>query len=408
MRRTFLIASVVLLIAAPHFANAASLTFDQYAANLSSRSARNFMANGQQFAQPEYGIPEFTLATSPRYRMLIAAYFRFQAQDGDVDAIATLKTTTLTAARLLENLLVDPSFENAQAWFLLLRMTEQFPDLFSDEERSTLFAAMASYAAKAVVSPDTENRALITASHWSYIINRLEKQKLLSTAQVAQYRRQLKTMVDRAVAATVTPDRWYRENGKFSVHYQAVAAFNLLSYARFAKQPREEMIALAMYRNLTLLALKNGMVEARLGARPVGLGAQFYVMMGVMGTIAKDADAPVFFAYAQGDRFFSDKRYPDRLEFHSTKEGSTPQFHDDIAFSDVVELASVLPRFSTGIPIMGRTVLASGTKAKRDGDFAILNTGTSVQVTDRRAKTVSVVRLGSHGNWTRIERRTVR
>ena len=156
-----------------------------------------------------------------------------------------------------------------------------------------------------------------------------------------------------------------------------------------------DKIKKTVFKNLKKISFKNGMVEARLGHRPLGLGAQFYLMQGLLGKYFDDPDYSVYLNYAKGHRFFSDKQHPNRLEFHSTIENSTPQFHDDYAFSDKAELALTIPKLHN-INANSKHYFDNSIQEYKDNKFDISNTGN--RIIFNKIKNV----LGSYGNWSHI------
>lgn len=383
----------------------ASQTLDQYAQTILNRYSRNFEQRGFRFAQPDYRFPEFTVATKPRYIMLIASTFRYRAQAGDARALAGLRKGIAPTVLAFKSKPRHPSFEDSQAAFLLVRMMDLVPNLVTDDEKHSALLSLKRWIGPSISAPDTENRAIVSAANWQYLVHVLRVNGVLTAKERSAYSARLKRKVDKALAQSVTAHNWYREGGLFSVHYHTVTAFHLLAYGTFSDRPAYTARAIAMYRNAKMLALKNGMVEAHIGHRPVGLGAQLYTMMGVLGFAAKDSDASVFLNYAMGTRFFSDPRYPNRLEFHQTIERSPKRFQDDIAIASVTELAQVFAPALGRTPILNRRTFSIVRRAKIDSDFSIVNSGATVVVTDRMARTVTTVLLGSYGNWTKVMRR---
>lgn len=380
-------------------------TFDQCARVIVSRYSRNFEQRGFRFAQPDYRFPEFTVARKPRYVMLIASTFKYRAQAGDARAISALRKGIAPTILAFQSKPRHPSFEDSQAAFLMLRAIEIVPGLVTDDERRAVLVSLKRWIGPSISAPDTENRAVVSAANWQYLVNRLAQEGIISPSQKSSYNARLKIKVDRALARSVTADNWYREGSNFSVHYHVVTAFHLLAYGTFSRQPEYTRRGYAMYRNTKMLAFSNGMIEAQIGHRPIGLGAQFYMMMGALGLAAKDTDASVFLNFASGARFFSDSRYPHRLEFHQTVEGSSRRFQDDIAMTSVTELVGAFAPSIAETSISNRRILSTIRKRKMDRDFSIVNSGATLTVTDRRRRTVTTILLGSYGNWTKVAQR---
>jgi len=130
---------------------------------------------------------------------------------------------------------------------------------------------------------------------------------------------------------------------QFNPHYHLITAFAFSSYAEITGDIEFYLMAKKMTKNLRSLTFPNGMLEARIGNRPVGLGAQFYLGAGLLNYKFNFNDYSVYLNYAAGDKFFSDPKYPNRLEYHSTIYNSDPNYHDDISFSNLAELALLTP-----------------------------------------------------------------
>ena len=174
-------------------------------------------------------------------------------------------------------------------------------------------------------------------------------------------------------------------------------------------------LAERLYQNLKKITFSNGLVEAQAGPRPVGLGAQFYLMMGALGEAATDIDAAVYFNYAAGsaqkgsalagNRFFSDARYPNRLEYHRTSVEYKRQtykvwvrkklvtrvkwtplparanYHDDYAFIDAAELGlAAALKLNTDNP--KATALQNPLNYTDDGELQVQNDGTAIKIYD--------------------------
>lgn len=393
---------VVVIGLSVHPATARALTFEQLARTIDTRYSRQLEASGFAASLPTYGTPRFTPLGPPRDTMLGTAYFRFRAAAGDPAARQRmLDQVAVSAASLAAG--QSASFGSAQAAFLLVRMLDTLPTLWTNAQRQTILQTISTHLSPGLAAPDTENRALTSAAHWQYTVDQLAVEGVLTADDRQRAAAAIKTKVDRAIRESISSDGWYREGKSFTVHYHVVSAYNLLFYGQQTKQRRYVRLAEKMYANAKRLSLRNGLIEARLGHRPIGLGAQFYIMMGVLGTVFGDRDAPVYFTYAGGSRFFSDRRHPGRLEFHRTIEGQAPYYHDDIATSDVIEMAFVMPGFSVRRSIPTRTYLRPGVIRWQDRDFSIVNDRRTLTVSDLVQHKRYRVTLGSYGNWAHLE-----
>jgi hypothetical protein len=91
------------------------------------------------------------------------------------------------------------------------------------------------------------------------------------------------------------------------------------------------------------LEAEDGFLDAQIGHRPSGIGAQGYLMAGALNLYFQNQDqAQKFFNYPYGDRFFKDAKYPNRLVWYDTAMQNPNEFNDDISFVNMAELARVL------------------------------------------------------------------
>jgi hypothetical protein len=224
-------------------------------------------------------------------------------------------------------------------------LISDIPSLFTQDEKNSIYQNISHRAEAGLLARDTSNRAALSAAYWQGILNFLNYSKIITPDEYDRWS-DLAYKKIKAVAVTdITPDGWYLEDvpKKFNPHYHLVSAFAFLAYGELANRQYFIDLSRKMTVNLRSLSFSNGMVEAKIGNRPVGLGAQFYLGLGLLSYRFGFKDYNVYFSYASGNRFFSDRQYPNRLEYHSTISGTAPNYHDDIAFSNIGEPALFIP-----------------------------------------------------------------
>lgn len=380
-------------------------SFSSFVKTIDTRMSKNFQKNNGQVAYPSYGTPEWGGLGAGREGILAAVTYRWRAAAGDRAAsqyIASMFDLTLTQLESPGN---HQGFNDAQTLINMVALAKTLPRDLNGTQRGRLWTGMRRLLDMALESPDTENRYIIVAARWANLLPELQRRQLISPTESGAAAKIFRQQLDRQIASSISPDGWYREGKNFTIHYHIVAAYNLLLYARWTHQTKYETLAKKMYANVKKMAFQNGMLESLIGHRPPGSGAQTYAMMGVMGRAFNDADADVFFTYASGNRFFSDPRYPDRLEYHQTVQKKVPWYHDDIAFPDIGESALLMPGWKASQPIVKRTILRHPSGTYQDRDFRIVNTGKKLVITDRvRKKTITVALLPDGGHTTLTQR----
>jgi len=394
-------------------------TLEKYAAYFYNRYSTHFDENGFFYMAPEYGITEWKAPQTAREHISLAMYYKYRAEDGDYIARDVFKNAIKNAkAELSKRPLITQSFEDAEALFLLVRLLEAGGGVFSSplqrgrlgggaRNRTTPYPLLGEeggtldwiveYVDKGIRVADTENRAIISAAHWQYIVDYLHVKGKISHLEAKRHSKMIKNKIDFAVRTNITKDGWYLEGrfNDFTPHYHAVSAYMLMFYSKLTGEKKYYDLAFKMYQNLKKISFDNGMVEASIGHRPVGLGAQFYLMAGMLGKAFNDPDYNVYLFYGFGNRFFSDPSYPNRLEYHSTIEGTLPQFHDDYSFVDAMELALAIPSLRDGIFKFSYNLSAA--KIRNGLGFVKANTGREIIFQCKK------IILGTNGNWsTRI------
>jgi len=371
---------------------------DKYISYFYNRYSKHFDNFGLKYSSSEYGIKNFKEPETSREWMAIASYYKYRSINGSAMETEILVNAIDKAYQYLSNKNpINQSFEDAESYFLLIRIFEINPLIITDEKKQKILNLIANYAENGILANDTENRAIISATHWQYIINYIFKNQTISSIEKHYYDYLIKKKIDYSIKECITNSGWYFENKfkNFSVHYHTVSAFMLMLYGDMVKDQRYLALAEKMYYNIKKISFKNGMVEARLGHRPLGLGSQFYLMQGLLGKYFNDADYSVYLFYAQGHRFFSDKRHPDRLEFHSTIEKSESAFHDDYAFSDKSELGLTIEKLRD-INLDFKYYFDNQISKSNDNYFKIENNGQIIIMNNKKNT------LGSYGNWSHI------
>lgn len=406
MKHPWLIGSLaMLLVIIPNVVLAATpktFTFEQYAKNFYDRYSKNFDQHGVVYSMPSYGAPTFVSPGYPRDAMLLATYYRFRARRGDVSALQAIQTQVAATTEYLRTVPSDQPFSFSQGMFLLIRYLDSFHSAYSAATKSDILTVIKSNMSAGLANNDGQNRGLTNAAHWQYNVNYLSGQGWLTAAEKKQADVAIKKIVDASIKDSISPAGWYREGKYTTLHYHAVSANNLLFYGQLSRQAGYVRLANKMYYNLKKLSYHNGLVESGFGYRPIGNGPQFYTMMGVLGTMAKDPDAAVYFTYASGSRFFSDPARRNRLEFHQTLEKKSAVYHDDIATSDVIEMAYTLPGFPLQKKITVKNKFTRPTGTTVDTDFRIINRGGTIAAYDKKRRLQYNGLLGSYGNFSHL------
>ncbi|OGF20361.1 hypothetical protein A2Y83_01135 [Candidatus Falkowbacteria bacterium RBG_13_39_14] len=356
-------------------------TVERYTKYFYNRYSAHFDKHGLFYMVPDYGINYWKAPKTAREHMALAIYYKYRAKDGDLKALEILENALSMARREISSRPKNTqSFEDAEAIFLMVRVIDEVesrtppPPAGAGGRSAGLLQWISEYAEYGLKVPDTENRAIISAAHWQYIIDYLGAKGIINAIDRKRYEKILKDKIDFAVKTNIK-DYWYIEGrfNDFTPHYHAVAAYMLMVYSKLTADKKYEEISKKMYENLKLISFDNGMVEAELGHRPCGLGAQFYLMAGILGKSFEDPDYTAYLFYGFGDRFFSDPRFPNRLEYHPTIEDEVYnlqeydfEYNDDCSFADKAE-------FALAIPSLGGCGVAESVKSERRDGASRLN-----------------------------------
>jgi hypothetical protein len=323
-----------------------NVSLDSYLAYFYGRYSLNFDVHGLVFKTPGYGVTEFRGPQTAREMISLSAYYKYRALQSDASARFKIRQAVIDAdSALLTRPGYSQSFEDAIAQLLMIDVINNIPLLFNAEERNLIYQDIAGRAETGLLAGDTSNRAALSAAYWQEILNILLSKNIISQDRYDYLSGLAYQKIKQVMVTDVTPDGWYLEDTpqKFNPHYHVVTAFAMLAYGEFSGHQEFIDLSHKMTANIRSLSFSNGMVEAKIGNRPAGLGAQFYLMLGLLSYRFGYDDYNTYFSYAYGDRFFSDPQYPNRLEYHSTVTGTDANYHDDISFSNMGELALFIP-----------------------------------------------------------------
>ncbi|MFH0814859.1 MAG: hypothetical protein V1902_02130 [Candidatus Falkowbacteria bacterium] len=358
----------------------------------------NYLDGGLQYAAPDYGITTFKKPETAREWMALTAFYKYRAMNNDAKAKIIIQQGIWNA---YDDLVQRPphtqSFADSEAQFLMVRMIESVPSLLTEKEKSKVLSLVKGYIEGGILAKDLENRAIVAAAHWQYLVNYLYENNFIDGQTKQEIDGLLFAKINAAIKTSIDKNGWYFETKQklFSTHYQVVSAFSLLAFGSMTNEQKYLDLAKKMYFNIKKISFINGLVEAKIGHRPIGNGAQFYLMQGLLGKYFGDEDYKVYLFYGSGNRFFSDKERPNRLEFHSTIEDSAPRYHDDYAFSDAAELALTLPALDD-IDWTGKYFFDNPARAFFADLLKIKNSGKTVIVNNRKFI------LGTVGNFSKI------
>ncbi len=410
-KRITLVIGCLIGIFLPLFVSAKTLApnLKSFLQPIYTKDSLYFDANNHRYADPTYGQPEWTTLPPSRDGVFAATTYQFRANSSDAAAKKYMKSMIQQSITRLCKPVVYDNFQDSQTMVALVFLETSTPSLWTPELHQQLWNCITKNALTITETRDTENRLFTTIARWSYLLPQLEQRGLISHDTETSISVVLAQRMDSEIKKTISPSGWYREGTSFTVHYDIVSAYNLLLYARWSKQPKYEVLAKKMYTNIKHMAFPNGMIESLIGHRPIGSGPQTYLMLGVMGRAWNDPDADVFFTYLSGSTFFSDPRFPNRLEYHYTINdipGLKPLFHDDIAFSDVGETARHLPGLAINQPIVQQKKLQPMGNLS-DRDFTIVRSSSKVTITDHVLKTVTTVKQRLDGIHTALTKKAL-
>ncbi len=284
----------------------------------------------------------------PRYHASSAMFYKYRLKDSPY-ARGIVREAILDATIRYKNNGSYESFDGAIASFLIVRLLEyeetlpKEKRLLQEKEKRKIFNILSERLFHGLPTKDTENRAALAGVYWRYTGSYLNKQGVLTDQEFIKVKEGAKQKIDQSIKETLTSsDNKYRESGLFSLHYHIVEAYMLVLYGHLSGEKQYVEKAKVMTEAINKLAKQNGFLDAYIGHRPSGIGAQGYLMAGALNLYFKNKTrAEVFFNYAYGARFFKDSRYQNRLVWYDTK-AANPIFNDDISFANMAELAFVL------------------------------------------------------------------
>jgi len=277
----------------------------------------------------------------PRYHISAASFYKFRVSQSPY-AQKIVRQAVFDATLNNKALIFDQSFNNAIANFLIIRLIEQ-KDLFNQIKKKQILAWIKHRLLPGLLAQDTENRAALAAVYWQYVANYLYAKKMLKFNEFQKIKQLTQNKIDLSIKQTLDKNYYYRENSLFSLHYHIVETYMLLNYGVMTNNKYYIDLANKMTKIINTLANDDGFLDASLGHRPTGCGAQSYLMAGVLNKYFDNKiQAEKFLNYADGNRFFADPKYPNRLVWYNTSLANPNQFNDDISFVNMAELALML------------------------------------------------------------------
>ena len=321
-------------------------TLESYLEYFYNRYSKHLDEHGLIFKAPGYGVDDFIAADTARGILSLAAYYKYRALNGEDAARVKIKEAILAANNEMNSRNYNTqSFSDAWAQMAMVSLLDQVPFLLSADEQHQIYSQILDRMEAGIIAPDTSNRAALSAVYWQHTLNMLYHKNLVSHERKFELDKLIYKKIKTVLDKDVDQSGWYKEGTpmRFNPHYHLITAFAFLSYGEITGDVEFYMTAKKMTQNLRAITFDNGMIEARIGARPVGLGAQFYLGAALLSKKFGFKDFAAYLNYAYGDRFFSDPEYPNRLEYHSTLANSAPNFHDDISYSNLAELALLTP-----------------------------------------------------------------
>lgn len=345
-----------------------------------NRYSKHFDKNGWIYSQPTYGIKN-KKAKTPRERLMFASYYKYRAAHSE-KSHTKMSNAIVKGYNYLENYpTIFQSFEDSIAHFLILRFAEKGSTEISQRK---LYQQINNSLEVRINVDDTENRAIIASILDMYLTNELFVHSVISKKEKNYLFKKNKKKLNRGIKECIDKDYWYIEDGNksFSVHYHVLTAYFLMFYGDYFNEGKYLRIARQMTKNIRKISFKNGFIEARVGVRPIGLGAQTYLMLGLLNKHFGYSDYSVYLNFAR-KHFFSDKKYPNRLEFHSTVYNTAPNFHDDIGFSLAAEISQLNSKIKNTRIKKKQAYLKNTAKDYQDRRFMIKNRGNVVIVNNK-------------------------
>jgi len=387
-KQLILILSIVISLT-PFFVNAQNI--QDYINKTYNRYSKHFDKNGWQYNQPNYSINDKQPNNAREWTMFASYYYN--RTDKKKEKNLVISALNNAVAELQARPTITQSFNDSIAHFLIY----QQKDLLNKSEKQNYYSQVKqSLFARANIN-DTENRGIIAGVLDSYLADKLYKDKQIDKQQLERLIDKNKQKIYRSVKQCINEEGWYFEDNQkyFSAHYHVLSAYLLMFYSDYFNDKGYFDLAKKMTSNIRKISFQNGFIEAKIGMRPIGLGAQTYLMLGLLNKRYKHKDYSVYLNYTK-HRFFNDKSSPNRLEFHSTMEGSSPNYHDDIGFSLVAEMSKINKHIKkTKFKKKSKNLILK-TKEYQDKRFTIKNYGGIIIINDKE------FRLSTHGDYSRI------
>lgn len=380
---------IILLIASPPIFSSAE-NIQNYIKKTSNRYSKHFDKNGWFYTQPSY----LTLRKSPktaREWMMFASYYFNREKKTDKTKI---KISINNAYQEIQNRpTTTQSFEDSIAHFLMYTQKNQLGNLFLQELNLQIYNSL---NARLKVK-DTENRAIIAGILDSYLAKQLRQENFITKKQYQKLIQKNIKKINKGISKCVDQDFWYFEgqNKYFSAHYHILSAYLLMFYGNYFNNVNYLSLAHKMTENTRKISFENGFIEAKIGMRPIGLGAQTYLMLGLLNKRYNYKDYSVYLNYMK-PRFFYDKANTNRLEFHSTLESSKPNYHDDIGFSLVAEISKLDKKINKTKFKKNPVKLNIKDKIYKDNRFTIQNFGEIIKINNKQYS------LATNGDYSRI------
>jgi len=297
----------------------------------------------------------------PRWQMSSATFYKYRL-DNSPYARKIVRQAILDSTLNSKRAIFDQSFNDAIANFLVVRLLENNLEtrhgisLLTSAEKQSILKWIKKRLSYGLSAPDTENRAALAGVYWYYVGQYLYENNFLTDNEWQQVQKLTKQKINLSIEQTLRQAKtnaptaiMYRESGLFSLHYHIVQAYMLLNYGKMTGEQKYINIAQKMTDTINQLAADDGFLDASLGHRPSGIGAQGYLMAGILNLyFDNDAQAQKFLNYADGNRFFADPKYPNRLVWFNTTNSNYQlpitnyQLNDDISFVNMAELALFL------------------------------------------------------------------
>ena len=359
-------------------------TLESYVAYFYNRYSKHFDEHGYIFKAPDYDVPEFRAPQTAREILNLATYYKYRALKGERYARQKIRQAILAASLELNSRpLYTQSFSDAWVQMTMVSLLDQIPLILTSSEVNRVYQQILDRMAAGILAPDTSNRAALSAVYWQQTVNNFYQKGLINQDKKNELDNLIKDKITTVLEQDVDQYDWYNEGRpmKFNPHYHLITALAFACYGQATGQLEFLIKAKEMTDNLRLITFQNGMVEARIGNRPAGLGAQFYLGAALLNYKFGYDDFAVYLNYAYGDRFFSDPEYPNRLEYHSTIKSMSPDFHDDISFSNLAELALLNPSFKK-MKFQYVKKMRDIPEVAQKGKITIVNTGDSIKFND--------------------------